>query len=51
MPPGWLLTASLALGRVAEVEVKAGRMTISEATRAVHYSFLCLLGVTDSAFG
>jgi hypothetical protein len=49
LPPGWLLAASLALGRAAEDEVKAGRMTIEEATRAVHYSFLRLLGVADSA--
>jgi AcrR family transcriptional regulator len=46
--PRWLLTASLALGRAAEEEVKAGRMTIEDATRAVHHSFLRLLGVPDS---
>ena len=50
-PPGWLLTASLALGRAAEQEVKAGRMTIEEATTVVHRSFLRLLGVTDSPQG
>ncbi len=48
LPPGWLLTASLALGRAAEDEVKAGRMTTAEAARAVHHSFLRLLGVADS---
>ena len=51
LPPGWLLTASLALGRAAEQEVKAGRMTIEEATHAVHHSFLRLLGVADSTQG
>lgn len=48
LPPRWLLTASLALGRAAEEEVKAGRMTIEDATHAVHHSFLRLLGVADS---
>jgi AcrR family transcriptional regulator len=47
LPPGWLLTASLAVGRAAEEEVKAGRMTIEEATYAVHHSFLRLLGAAD----
>jgi hypothetical protein len=51
LPAGWLLTASLALGRAAEQEVKAGRMTIEEATGAVHHSFLRLLGVADSTQG
>jgi len=51
LPPGWLLTASLALGRAAEDEVKAGRMTTEEATHAVHHSFLRLLGVADSRQG
>jgi len=51
LPPGWLLTASLSLGRAAEQEVKAGRMTIEEATKAVHHSFLRLLGVADSTHG
>ena len=51
LPPGWLLTASLALGRAAEGEVKAGRMTVEDATRAVHHSFLHLLGVADSTPG
>jgi hypothetical protein len=51
LPPSWLLTASLALGRAAEQEVKAGRMTIEEATRAVHHGFLRLLGVADSTHG
>lgn len=48
MPAGYLLSAMLALGRAAEDEVKAGRMTIDEASRAVHRSFLRLLGVPDS---
>ena len=51
LPPSWLLTASLALGRAAEEEVKAGRMTVEEATRAVHHSFLRLLGLPDSTLG
>ena len=51
LPPGWLLTASLALGRAAEEEVKAGRMTIEDAIHAVHHSLLRLLGVADSAQG
>ncbi len=49
LSPGWLLTACLALGRSAAEEVRAGRMTTGEATRAVHHSFLCLLGLADSS--
>ena len=45
LPPGWLLTASLSLGRAAEDEVKAGRMTVEDATHAVHHSFLRLFGL------
>lgn len=48
VPPGWLLAACMALGRAAEEEVKAGRMTIDEATRVVHGSFLRLLGLADA---
>jgi AcrR family transcriptional regulator len=48
MPAGWLLTACLALGRAAEDEVKSGRMTIDDASRAVHSSFLRLLGLPDA---
>jgi len=48
LPPGWLLTACLALGRAAEEEVKAGRMTIDEAAHVVHSSFLRLLGLPDA---
>ena len=40
-------TASLALGRAADEEVKSGRMTIEEATHTMHHSFLRLLGVAD----
>ncbi|HZD69932.1 MAG TPA: TetR/AcrR family transcriptional regulator [Actinomycetes bacterium] len=47
LPPTWLLAAGLALGRTAEDEVKAGRMTIEEATSAVHHSFLRLFGLPD----
>lgn len=48
LPPGWLLTACLALGRAAEEEVKAGRMTTGEASNVVHRSFLRLLGLADT---
>ncbi len=44
LSPGWLLAAALALGRAADDEVKAGRMTTDEATRAVHHSILRVLG-------
>jgi AcrR family transcriptional regulator len=44
VPAHWLLSASLALGRASEDEVKAGRMTIEQATRAVHQGVLRLLG-------
>jgi AcrR family transcriptional regulator len=51
LPPSWLLTASLALGRAAEQEVKAGRMTTEDASHAVHHSLLRLLGMVDSTQG
>ena len=44
VPAHWLLTASLALGRAVEDEVKAGRMTIEQATRAIRQGLLRLLG-------
>jgi hypothetical protein len=44
VPAHWLLSASLALGRATEDEVKAGRMTIEQATQAMHQSVLRLLG-------
>jgi len=44
VPAHWLLSASLALGRATEDEVKAGRMTIEQATRAMHQGLLRLLG-------
>ena len=44
IPPHWLLSASLALGRATEDEVKAGRMTVEQATRAMHQGVLRLLG-------
>ena len=47
LPPGWLLAAALALGRAADDEVKAGRMTIEEASHAVHHSFLRLLSARN----
>jgi AcrR family transcriptional regulator len=46
VPAHWLLSACLALGRATEDEVKAGRMTIEQATRAMHQSVLRLLGTT-----
>lgn len=48
LSPGWLLTACLAIGRAAEEEVKAGKMTTAEATWAVHHSFLRLLGLAGA---
>lgn len=45
VPPAWLLTAGLAIGRAAEEQVKAGQMTIEEASSAVRHSFLRLLGL------
>jgi AcrR family transcriptional regulator len=47
LSPGWLLAAGLAIGHAAEDEVKAGRMTIQDATSAVHHSFLRLFGLHD----
>ena len=51
LSPGWLLTAALALGRAAEDEVKAGRMTIDQASHAVHHSYLRLFRIQDPAPG
>lgn len=50
-PPEWLLAAALALGRAAEDEVKAGRMTAGQASRLVRHSFLRLVGVADAGPG
>jgi AcrR family transcriptional regulator len=44
VPAHWLLSACLALGRATEDEVKAGRMTIEQATQTMHQSVLRLLG-------
>ncbi|HEX7162284.1 MAG TPA: helix-turn-helix domain-containing protein [Trebonia sp.] len=44
VPAHWLLSACLALGRATEDEVKAGRMTIEQATQAMQQSVLRLLG-------
>lgn len=46
--PEWLIAAVMALGRAAEEQVKAGRMTIDEATSDVHHSVLRLIGVPGS---
>jgi AcrR family transcriptional regulator len=43
----WLIAAGMAIGRAAQDEVKARRMTVEDATRAVHLSFLRLFGVQD----
>jgi len=51
VPAHWLLSASLALGRATEDEVKAGRMTIEQATQAMHQAVLRLLGTRDSLAG
>jgi len=45
LTPRWLLSAMLALGRVAEDEVKARRMTIDDATDALQQSASRLLGL------
>ena len=45
LPPGWLVSACLALGRAAEEQVKAGRMSTGEASHLVHHSCLRLLGM------
>jgi AcrR family transcriptional regulator len=44
VPAHWLLSASLALGRATEDEVKAGRMSIEQATHAMRQGLLRLLG-------
>lgn len=49
LSPDWLITASLAIGRAAQEDVTAGRMTIEEATQAVHHTFLRLLRIEESA--
>ena len=45
--PTWLLAASLALTRAAEDEVKAGRMTVEQATNEVSHSILRLVGTQN----
>ena len=44
VPPQWLMSAILALGRVTENEVKAGRMTVEQGTAAIQRGILRLLG-------
>ena len=44
VPAQWLMSAILALGRVTEDEVKAGRMTVDQATTAIQRGVLRLLG-------
>lgn len=44
VPAQWLMSAILALGRVTEDEVKAGRMTVDQATNAIQQGVLRLLG-------
>lgn len=51
LPPDWLLTASLAVGRAAQDEVKAGRMTVEEASSVVQKSFIRLLGIEGPGSG
>ena len=51
LSPRWLLTAALAVGRAAEDEVQAGRMTIDEASHAVHHSYLRLFRIQDPTPG
>ena len=47
VPATWLIAAGMAIGRAAQDKVKAGRMTIEDATAAVSLSFLRLFGVQD----
>jgi hypothetical protein len=47
LSPSWLLAAGLAIGRAAEEEVKAGRMTIEDAIHAAHHSILRLIGTSQ----
>ena len=47
----WLIAAGMAIGRAAQDEVKAGRMTVEDATRAVNLSFFRLFGVQDPTPG
>ena len=51
LQPEWLLTASLAIGRAAQEQVQAGRMSIEDATMAVHHSIVRLLGVDPGLRG
>ena len=51
VPATWLIAAGMAIGRAAQDEVKAGRMTIEDATRAVNLSFFRLFGVQDPTPG
>ena len=51
VPAHWLLSASLALGRATEDEVKAGRMTIEQATQAMHQGVLRLLSTAPGSAG
>ena len=51
LSPSWLLTAALALGRAAEDEVKAGRMTTDQASHAVHHSYLRLFRIQGPTAG
>ena len=51
LSPGWLLAAALALGRAADDEVKASRMTTDQASHAVHHSILRVLGAEPHATG
>ena len=44
VPPQWLMSAILALGRVTENEVKAGRMTVEQGAAAIQRGILRLLG-------
>lgn len=51
LSPNWLLTAAFALGRAAEDEVRAGRMTTDEASHAVRHSYLRLFRIQDPTPG
>jgi AcrR family transcriptional regulator len=49
LPPEWLLTAIMAIGRAAQDEFQAGRMSVEDASRVVHHGSIRLLGLDPAA--
>lgn len=47
LSPGWLVTATVALGHAAGEQVAAGRMTASQAAAMLHRSVLRLYGARE----